>query len=531
MDNLSLYRKYRPHDFDNLIGQDHITSTLVNAFKSGHVSHAYLFSGPRGTGKTSSARLIAKALSCTKLKDKYNPCNKCEFCEDINSGRLIDLIEIDAASNRGIDEIRDLKEKINFAPSRADYKVYIIDEVHMLTKEAFNALLKTLEEPPAHAYFVLATTEIHKIPDTIISRCQRFDFRRISDEDLINRLKYIAKLEKIKSEDGVFNLISKYSDGCMRDAIGLLEQLVLDDNLKIERVREILGVCEDNLLSTLNDHLLKKQTKEALEIIEELHSQGTDLKQFLHEFMDFLRGKMLDSVMKNDLKMTNTLVKIIEIFREAQKHSFISVPQLSLEIAVVKVGLLFRGIQDVIKKEEKEEKVKTEEKNPKPESDLDLKPKTNEAPVKTTNSNEEKETAVEANFELTLDSLQDNWPRVTERVKIPRLRMSIKNAKVTKIDGADVTLTFSSKFHRDQVMDHDNRVSLEQTIQEIVKSPIKIITKISEMDIKPVVEDSEASVIIEEENSPNEEHPQGEGKEKEVVNEVMDIFGGGKVVE
>ena len=244
MEEISLYRKYRPHNFDNLVGQDHIKTTLVNALKNGHVSHAYLFTGPRGTGKTSTARLIAKALNCTDLHDDFEPCNKCEFCTDINDGRLIDLIEIDAASNRGIDEVRDLKEKINFAPSRAKYKIYIIDEAHMMTKEAFNALLKTLEEPPAHAYFILATTEVHKIPETIISRCQRFDFRRIGTKALMTRLSYICQKEEIKAQDSALEVISKYVDGGLRDAIGLVEQLTADKKLLLEHVQEILGVSD-----------------------------------------------------------------------------------------------------------------------------------------------------------------------------------------------------------------------------------------------------------------------------------------------
>ena len=181
---MSLYLKYRPQDFQSVVGQDHVVKTVQNALKRDSINHAYLFSGPRGTGKTSMARIIAKALNCTNIKDKIEPCNQCSICESINNGRLVDMIEIDAASNRGIDEIRELREKIVFAPSQARTKVYIIDEVHMLTKEAFNALLKTLEEPPEHAYFILATTEAHKIPETIISRCQQFTFKRIGIEIL-----------------------------------------------------------------------------------------------------------------------------------------------------------------------------------------------------------------------------------------------------------------------------------------------------------------------------------------------------------
>ena len=264
MANLALYRKYRPYNFKNLVGQDSIKNALINAIKAGNPAHAYLFCGPRGTGKTTTARLIAKSLNCEALIDGHEPCNKCQLCEAINEGALIDLIEIDAASNRGIDEIRDLKEKINFAPSRAKMKVYIIDEVHMMTKEAFNALLKTLEEPPSYVYFILATTEVHKIPETIISRCQRFDFKRIDDKALMTRLSFIAQLEDIKAEDKAIEAISRHVEGSLRDAIQLLEQLTVDQKLTFEYVSDILGVTDFETLDKLFESLLINNTESAL---------------------------------------------------------------------------------------------------------------------------------------------------------------------------------------------------------------------------------------------------------------------------
>ncbi len=210
MENLSLYRKYRPSNFENLVGQEHIKTTLINAIKSGQIAHAYVFSGPRGTGKTTSARLMAKAINCENLKDGFEPCDNCDFCKEISKGSLIDVIEIDAASNNGVDEMRELKENISFAPTRSKAKVYVIDEFHMLSKSAFNALLKTLEEPPANVYFILATTELHKIPETILSRCQNFEFKRISSEDMTKRLLYIANAEGIEAEESALMMISKH---------------------------------------------------------------------------------------------------------------------------------------------------------------------------------------------------------------------------------------------------------------------------------------------------------------------------------
>ena len=223
---MSLYLKYRPQNFSTLVGQEHAKKTIQSALKSQSLSHAYLFCGPRGTGKTSLARILAKGLNCTSPVAEIEPCNQCEICQSINAGKLVDLIEIDAASNRGIDEIRELREKIVFSPSQAKTKVYIIDEVHMLTKEAFNALLKTLEEPPSHAYFVLATTEAHKIPETIVSRCQQFSFSRIDVTDISRRLEEIAQNEGAKFEKNALDLIAKLSSGGLRDAIGLLEQMM-----------------------------------------------------------------------------------------------------------------------------------------------------------------------------------------------------------------------------------------------------------------------------------------------------------------
>lgn len=464
MDQIALYRKYRPHNFDNLVGQDYIKTTLVNAIKSNHISHAYLFSGPRGTGKTSTARLMAKALSCTDKQDDYDPCNKCEFCTDINEGKLIDLIEIDAASNRGIDEVRDLKEKINFAPTRAKYKVYIIDEVHMMTKEAFNALLKTLEEPPSHAYFILATTEIHKIPDTIISRCQRFDFRRISRKALMTRLSYISQMEKITADHKALEAISKHSDGGLRDAIGFLEQLTTDGKLQFEKVSEVLGVSDSNLLDGLLDTLSKKDTKGALKIVHELHDQGSDLKKFTHEFVDNLRNQLLESVANDDNGKIAMLMSTISIFQEAQNELHIaSIPQLPLEMAIIKVAGPVVAKQEVPAPVEKIEKP----------------------------SGERRHKAIDTGaIMFNLASIKDNWPRITERIKIPSLKQSLKGAVPVKLEGNDLTIQFNTNFHKDKVMEHDHRVEFEAVINEVTGKPVKILVVVKELEIKSVVDEA-----------------------------------------
>ena len=242
---MALYRKWRPQDFSDLIGQEHISETLSNAISTGKVAHAYLFSGPRGTGKTSTAKILAKALNC-EHGPTPTPCNQCVCCQKINDGSFMDVFEIDAASNRGIDEIRDLRETVKFAPVDGKYKVYIIDEVHMLTTEAFNALLKTLEEPPSHVVFILATTEVHKVPITIQSRCQRYDFKRITKDDILKRLVMITDEMGLNADKDALSIIAIQADGGMRDALSLLDQCLAftKDELTVTQVRKVLGLDE-----------------------------------------------------------------------------------------------------------------------------------------------------------------------------------------------------------------------------------------------------------------------------------------------
>jgi DNA polymerase-3 subunit gamma/tau len=290
----SLYRKWRPQTFSDVVGQRHVVQTLSNALRNGRIGHSYIFAGPRGTGKTTVARLLAKGLNCEKGPTP-EPCGLCDNCRLIAEGSSVDVIEIDGASNCGINEVRDLRENVKFAPTQGSHKIYIIDEVHMLTPEAFNALLKTLEEPPPHVVFVLATTEVHKVPMTILSRCQRFDFRRFAVQEIAERLLYVTEQEKIKAEEAALMVIGHHGDGSMRDALGILDQCIAYANgpLTQELVVEALGTVTREKVAEFASLVVQGKIGEALAEIKALEEQGKDLAQFLKELMGHWRDVLI----------------------------------------------------------------------------------------------------------------------------------------------------------------------------------------------------------------------------------------------
>lgn len=294
-----LYRKWRPRVFSDVVGQPQVTETLKNELKTGRISHAYLFTGSRGTGKTTCAKILAKAVNCLHLKDG-DPCGECEICRGISDGTVMDIVEIDAASNNGVDNIRALREEANFTPAAAKYRVYIIDEVHMLSVGAFNALLKTLEEPPAHVIFILATTEVHKLPATILSRCQRFDFRRIPAEDISKRLQYVTEQEGGSLDPEAGMLLARLADGALRDALSLLDQcLGRSREITVQVVNETAGLAGREHLFALADAVQNRDSSSALQTIDELYRGGKDMARLCEEFSSHLRGMMLIKTMKN----------------------------------------------------------------------------------------------------------------------------------------------------------------------------------------------------------------------------------------
>jgi DNA polymerase-3 subunit gamma/tau len=324
----SLYRKYRSQTFGDLVGQDAASRALQGAIISARVAHAYLFSGSRGTGKTSAARLLAKAVNCTgRARDSAEPCNKCQSCVEMTAGSALDLIEIDAASNRGIDEIRDLREKVNLAPALGPFKIYIIDEAHMLTEPAFNALLKTLEEPPPHVVFILCTTDAQKIPLTVIGRCQQFVFRRHSEEQIVARLTHIAKSENVQVDAEAMLLIARTAQGSMRDAVGLMDQLVplADGPISLESARSLLGIADPRLLDSLLDDVLAGRAAEALAELGRVYAVGAELRQVVRGLMETCRDRLVAALTTRDQatarRLSSVLDALLHLDGEVRRHA------------------------------------------------------------------------------------------------------------------------------------------------------------------------------------------------------------------
>lgn len=317
----ALYRKYRPTRFEDVIGQDHIVKTLKNQIANDNLGHAYIFSGTRGTGKTSTAKIFSRAINCNDLIDE-EPCNECEICRLILSDSIMDIVEIDAASNNSVDDIRELRENVKYSPTNAKYKVYIIDEVHMLSQGAFNALLKTLEEPPSYAIFILATTEPQKIPATIISRCQKFDFKRVNVKDMTFRMKYICDKEDIKFDDKALNLIARNSQGALRDALSILDQCISfsDNNILYEDVIEILGTANVEDIFEIAKNIMIQNTKEMMRLVDEFIMWGKDIKNLIDDLLEHFRNIMICKVSDDLEDIISYHEELIDMLKEQSKN-------------------------------------------------------------------------------------------------------------------------------------------------------------------------------------------------------------------
>nr|WP_269090150.1 DNA polymerase III subunit gamma/tau [Staphylococcus sp. S75] len=348
----ALYRMFRPQSFEDVVGQEHVTKTLRNAISKGKQSHAYIFSGPRGTGKTSIAKVFAKAINCLERSDG-EPCNECAICTGITRGTNSDVIEIDAASNNGVDEIRNIRDKVKYAPSESKFKVYIIDEVHMLTTGAFNALLKTLEEPPAHAIFILATTEPHKIPPTIISRAQRFDFKAISHDEIVERLQFVADNQEIEYDHAALDFIAKASEGGMRDALSIMDQAIAfgDEHLTLQDALNVTGSVDAQALNDLLKEVVEGDVKTAFSTYHQFIAQGKEVNRLINDMIYFVRDTIMnktsnmdseyDALMHFDL---DTLYKMIDVINDTLVSIRFSVNQsVHFEVLLVKIAEMIKG--------------------------------------------------------------------------------------------------------------------------------------------------------------------------------------------
>lgn len=338
-----LYRKWRPTVFEDVVGQPQVTVTLRNELKAGRISHAYLFTGSRGTGKTTCAKILSKAVNCLSPQDG-DPCGACEICRGIDSGSILDIVEIDAASNNGVDNIRMLREEANFTPANAKYRVYIIDEVHMLSISAFNALLKTLEEPPAHVIFILATTEVHKLPATILSRCQRFDFRRIPPKEIADRLTYIAEQEHVKLELPAAMLIARLADGALRDALSILDQCIgVSDCVTEETVRKTVGLVGRDHLFALADSVFRKDASAAMEVVDHLHNASKDMARLCEELSAHFRALMLMKTVKKPGEILTVTEDELEKLREQAAQTTLAGILHALDVLQETVDRMNRG--------------------------------------------------------------------------------------------------------------------------------------------------------------------------------------------
>jgi DNA polymerase III subunit gamma/tau len=507
----ALYRVWRPQRFEDLVGQEHVTKTLMNALSEKHLTHAYLFNGPRGTGKTSAAKILAKAVNCVHGPAK-EPCNECEACRRITEGSLMDVVEIDAASNRGVDEIRDLRDKVKYAPTEVRYKVYIIDEVHMLTTEAFNALLKTLEEPPEHVIFILATTEPHKLPPTIISRCQRFTFRRISFEKIVNRLKTICRSMDISFDEEALISIAQTADGGLRDALSLLDQALAfsGDSLTIEAVQAVTGSASREMVLSIFVDLVEQKMPSALQKLEECIASGVEpeklVQDFIHVCRDLLLFKTAPSLMEREGrtqwmksvekvagKLTHhRLSRMLDVLvHSEQQMKWVTHPRVLLEMALVRLADVFgsdpKNVEPdlVAKLEERIEKLESWIRQAKNTAAVkeEVSPAPGNRPVPSSPVVKSSEPAFSRQWLEKLSEQQGArikkiWPELLQRVKEEKITVHawlIDGEPVGATDDA-VIVAFKSKIHRETTEKESNKSLIEGILSQMTGQRMRLKT-------------------------------------------------------
>lgn len=543
-------RKYRPQAFDEVVGQSHITTTLKNAIAQNRVAHAYIFAGPRGVGKTTTARILAKALNCEKGPTD-NPCNKCPSCAEITQGISLDILEIDGASNRGIDEIRNLRENVKFSPSKGRFKVYIIDEVHMLTPEAFNALLKTLEEPPPHVKFIFATTQAYKVPPTILSRCQRFDFRRISVKDIVGSLKVIAKKEGIKVEEEVLILIAKHSDGSMRDAQVVLDQISSFTEGKVSPLdaSRILGAVSDDILFALADSVKDQDALKALRMIETMADEGKDIVQVILYLIEHFRNLsvikvspikdgIFNGVSKESAGLIDASAEKIKRYEEQAKRFTVeeilyiiytlsntidfvrksSMTRVPFEVAMVK--LTRKGA--ILPSSEIMEKLERLEKNI-----FQSRPENADNALHGSGLENPRSTIHEPRTPNgTLDNIISAWPAILNCVKDRKisLAMYLKEGLPLSLESDTLSIEFpkSSQFHKETIDSPDCKALISKAVKDISGLDIKIKFTMSESGNT----NNTAKDTLEESFGADPEKDTPLREDEPIINDALEIFGG-----
>lgn len=510
----ALYRKYRPKTFDELLGQKHITTTLKNQVINGNIGHAYLFSGTRGTGKTSAAKIFSRAVNCLNPKDG-NPCNECDSCKGILNESIMDVIEMDAASNNSVDDVRDLKEKVIYPPAMTKYKVYIIDEVHMLSKGAFNALLKTLEEPPKHLIFILATTEPERLPQTILSRCQRFDFKRITTRDIILNMRSIANELNIEVDDSVLRLIARNSDGAMRDALSLLDQCFSfnGDKITYEDATDILGIANKDLIYNMVLDIKEKNLDKVLLAIDEIIQNGKDINQFIKDLINYFRDLMIVKTSSNPNEILETesieslmeisnnmnldyILKALNILTDAESRGKWSTqPRIILEMAAVKlvnledeisleerVRRLEQGIRPMEEpKEIKREVLRSTENTTRPVENI-VRPTEDKEPEKEVTGEEPIAEEIQKSdidgYTLTLDRIRDEWQKVLQNIKAKKINIYalILEGELLSFENNLLTIGYKEGygFHREAINAPQNKKLVEEIVSKYFNREISI---------------------------------------------------------
>ncbi len=497
----ALYRKFRPLKFEDMVGEEHITRTLKNQIIANRVGHAYLFNGGRGTGKTTSAKILARAVNCLNPQDG-EPCNECEICKEILEGSLTDVVEMDAASNNGVEDIRSIREEVNFLPTKAKYRVYIIDEVHMLSAGAFNALLKTLEEPPEHVKFILATTEPQKLPTTILSRCQRFDFKRITDDNIIKRLKIICSESEIKINEAALKLIAILAEGAMRDAISILERCCQEttEEIDVEIVKELVGIPQLEHISNLTRSILEQNQENALKEIDEVIKEGKDLYNFLWEVIKYVKDvlvykssketgtyseaeiKEIEAISK--IASSEKLLNIIYVLSDLENNiKWSSQKTIMLQVGILKLCFERKtdGLEDIIDRIDKLEE-KLESGNFTVNNSVSK--KTTKEPVKEIKEDkvDAQEKSAQKTFEVKTAKVEAdstvskastvNWKNIITKLRTTgkiRLFSCLANTTVNEIGDMILEIVFPSgltSFQEDVLNDNLNKKDLEKVIFE-----------------------------------------------------------------